>query len=76
MPILFIQMGDMGIVFPKFRKRSPNISDELAGIIQMEIPNRRRKHHDVSNRKVAFQNDLFQSSRGILCERLTKSTCI
>jgi hypothetical protein len=53
--IPFSQWRQIRIVFPQFRTGSSNIGHEAAGIVQMQIPDGRRQHDDVTGRKKVLQ---------------------
>src|SRR4051794_33186074 len=56
-PFCFLlQPRDEWIVLPYFREERLHIRLELARVAPVQVPDRRRQHHDVSRRKVTFEN--------------------
>lgn len=63
--ILLVQGSDLRIVLPERRAGSAHVRQESTGVSPMQIPDRRREHHDVPWRQVIFKHPLFHDSSGV-----------
>lgn len=50
--------GEMGIVLPQVRARRAHVGEEPAGIVGMQITNRRRQHDDVAGGLGVYDDEL------------------
>jgi hypothetical protein len=61
--ILFGKGRHSRIVFPERAARGPHVRQESAWISDVQIPDRRREHHDITGRLPVSQDELFHRLR-------------
>ena len=63
---IFIQLSKVRVVLPQSWARRANVRHKSPWITDMQIPDRRREHHNVAGRKEVFKNETFFGVFGLL----------